>query len=147
MGYAPAQGQLSMLCFGKEAFLGAQRAASQGDRTGIFWLGWCHYDGRGCAKNERRAIELYREAAEMGHVGAQSLYGRLSFGKLEWQRYLWWGRAAADGEGTESLVGSVVDLLPSFESGKNGRILHTVAPVLREGLYVEQRSLFGVASE
>jgi hypothetical protein len=132
MGYAPAQASLSARAStAPEAFLWAQRAASQGDRRGVYRLGKCFAEGLGCAVDIRRALLLYKSAAEMDLKEAMDDYGALAFGALDWERYLWWGRAIERGRFVPEFSRSVVRLLPSFEKGENGRILHTAAPMIR----------------
>jgi TPR repeat protein len=33
-------------------------------------LGWCYKNGSGCAKDEKKAVELYTKAADMGNANA-----------------------------------------------------------------------------
>jgi hypothetical protein len=137
MGYAPAQASLSARAASpQEAFWWTERAASQGNRLGIYQLGKCFVEGRGCAVDLPRAIELYRRAAELELPEAMHEYGEVAFGERDWERYLWWGRALERGRIFSFLrfSQSVVGLLPSFEKGELGRVLHTVAPVIAKRL-------------
>jgi TPR repeat protein len=78
-GYAPAQAQLSAFAVtGEDEFNLAQRAASQFDRNGLFELGNCYSFGRGCAEDETKAVELYRQAAELDCPAAQVATEKLS---------------------------------------------------------------------
>ncbi len=95
LGYAPAQAWVAGQCDANFAW--AEKAAAQGDCDGLRWQAWCFWNGNGCEKDEQRALEMYNEAAELGHVEAQVSYGQHAFGENDWQRYLWWGRAAAQG--------------------------------------------------
>jgi hypothetical protein len=135
MGYAPAQALLSVYAVYREqpdeAFSMAQSAAGKGDRRGIFQLANCFDAGIGCVVDKKRAIELYKEAAELESSSAQCRYSELAFGEYDWERYYWQGRAAQSGMGRHHFSRSLIRLLPSFESGQHGRILHTAAPVLR----------------
>jgi TPR repeat protein len=90
-------------------------------------------------------LELYKQAAEMEHVRAQELYGEFAFGELEWERYLWMGRAVAQGHSANFFCDSVLRLLPSFERGELGRILHTVVPSIQRHLEAEKptKKVFG----
>jgi TPR repeat protein len=145
MGYAPAQAHL---CDGNNGeFEWAQKAAAQGERRGLFCLASCLSGGRGCIKDPGKAIELFRQAAELGYPSAQHRYGKEAFGELDWERYHWWGRAAAKGISAPSFCFAVVDLLASFESGEHGRILHMVAPLIAEHLDVEKQEVFGIRME
>jgi hypothetical protein len=143
MGHAPAQAQLSNWCSEDEnGFSWAQRAAAQGDRRGLYFLAFCYEHGEGCAQDKGRAMELYRTAAELGYSLAQDSYGLYAFGGLDWERYFWWGRAAARGFSGRRFCISVMSLLPTFEKGENSRILHTVGPVVKQGLDVTMCALF-----
>jgi TPR repeat protein len=122
MGYAPAQARLASTVEGAEKFRWAELAAAQRDRFGILMLGHCFFDGDGCAPDRAKAIELYRQAAEMEHPLGQLSYGEEAFGELDWERYYWLIRAAVRRYG--SICHAVERLLPSFERGGNGRILH-----------------------
>ena len=53
---------------GEEKFKFAQLAAGQGERDGLFWLGWCFRDGDGCEKDLDKAKESFLRASELGHV-------------------------------------------------------------------------------
>jgi hypothetical protein len=143
MGYAPAQGQLANWYSDEEGFRWAECAAAQGDRSGLFCLGYFLQHGYGCAKDKEREIELYRVAAELGDGSAQHLYGEIGFGELDWERNHWWARAAARGTSVDRFCDSVLSVLPSFEQSENGRILHIVGPVIGAHLDAEQKRLFG----
>jgi hypothetical protein len=142
MGYAPAQASLSAHPLRKglkmtpddkaTGFRLAERAAAQGDRRGLFRLGERFWRGDGCERNVGKAVELLREAAELDDPAAQGLYGEVAFGALDWERFYWWGRAALQGRKKQSFCIDALRLLPSFEKGELGRILHTVAPVVRK---------------
>ncbi len=43
--------------------------------TGLYLLGWCNYWGVGLQKNTTKGLELLRQAAEHGHVGAAAELG------------------------------------------------------------------------
>jgi hypothetical protein len=134
MGYAPAQAQLSnfITVDEQESFLWAEASGEAGDRDGLFQLGFCYLSGVGCTKDVDTAIELFHEAAQLGSAAAQFFYGETAFGDHDWQRYHWWGCAAARGFGSGLFCAAILRLLPSFESGELGGILHEVAPVLRQ---------------
>jgi hypothetical protein len=54
-----------------------------------------------------------------------------AYGKLDWERHMWCGRAATQGHNTHHFCSDVLDLLPSFKGEEHGRILHTAAPFVR----------------
>jgi hypothetical protein len=148
MGYARAQAFLSSeLVESADVFRLAQSAADGGDRDGLFRLANCFYGGVGCAKDETKAIELFRQSAELELGIAQHRYGELAFGELDWERHMWWGRAAVRGVHGYGFCTTVISLLPSFEKFEHGRILHTAAQVVKENLNVAASALFGVPIE
>jgi TPR repeat protein len=119
----------------------AHRAIAQGDRRGMWAFALCLHNGRDCAKDEVKALELFRRSAELGYCPGHYHYGLYAFGELDWERYLWWGRA---GKGYGSyLCTAVVLLLPSFEKGENGRILHIAAPVIAQNLHATDDVVYG----
>jgi hypothetical protein len=145
MGYAPAQARMCERRTDVEAFLLAQQAASHGDRHGAFSLGRCYLNGVGCAIDMPRAVEMMRVAAELGYVAAQYWYGRVAFRKRDWERFVWWGKAALRRFLPVSFCTEVQRLLPSFKEQKMGRVLHAVAHALRAGIDVAGSRVFGEA--
>jgi hypothetical protein len=143
LGYAPAQASLSEECEVEECFMWAERAAAQGDRNGLFQLARRFRLEYGCAKNEGTVNELYRQAAELGHLYAQWFYGGSAFGEYAWERFDWWGRAALRGCSVTFFCSSVLRLLRKFAKGDLGRILHTVAPVMRNNMNDAERRVLG----
>jgi TPR repeat protein len=143
MGYAPAQAYLAVHS-GEEGFSWAQIAASQRDRVGLLLLGRRFRDGTNCEKDADKAKDLLRESAELGDETAQEEYARFAFGELDWERYLWLGRAAVKGVKPRQFCSDVFDLFDSFERGENGRILHTVGPVFRARIRASEGMVLGV---
>jgi hypothetical protein len=145
MGYAPAQAIMASTAMADHSspsgrLAWAESASSQGDRRGLFMLAGHYARGRGCIKNVAKAKELYREAAELGDPAAQVRHGELSFGPLDWERFHWWGLAATRNFiYTDQFFCAIGALLPSFERGENGRILHTVVPVVRNSANLRER--------
>jgi TPR repeat protein len=133
MGYGPAQAHMALVMVLRSdfeaAFGWAEKSAAAGGngiaRLGGFWLhGW------GCEYDLVKAVELLKVAAEWGHPAAQFEYGMAAFGLFDWRRYHWCGLAP---RGPELVVlqCDVLSLLPWFERREHGRILHTVAPLIR----------------
>jgi TPR repeat protein len=60
----------------KGYFLAIQRAASMGSLLAQHRLGLCYARGLGIAQNTEKAVEIMREAAERGHIGAKSHLAR-----------------------------------------------------------------------
>jgi len=49
-----------------------QREAQEGDPDAQYNLGYMYENGLGIPKNEAKALELYQNAADQGHSGAQT---------------------------------------------------------------------------
>jgi hypothetical protein len=113
----------------------------QGFRGGLTQLGQCYLDGVGCAVDREKAIESFKVAAELNCRHAQYEYAGLAFGERDWERYKWWVRSTRRGQGLW-LSAAVVRLLPSFERGELGRILHVSTPTIRANLNVADREMF-----
>ena len=92
-GDAQAQGWLAGATVGPEAALWAARSSAQGHRAGLFAAGaqaWARAPGE-----SEEARRLFRAAAERGYVRGMYEHGRLC--AADWERFRWWGRAAAQG--------------------------------------------------
>jgi hypothetical protein len=148
MGYAPAQRDLSVLAEERVEddmlLMWAERAAAQGFPHGILRLSHCYRKGFVCDQDEEKALELLRQAAELGCPKAQGKYGTRAYSECDWRRYHWWVLAAIGGYGRANLIRALAPLIPSFERGENGRILHTLAPVVKAHFLHEEGSLFGI---
>jgi hypothetical protein len=132
MGYAPAQAQVSIrLSHLVNRVEWASRAAEQGDRAGLCQLAYCLDRGWDCEKDAAKAILLFRAAAVFESPQAQFEYGHLAFGKVDWHRFHWSGRAAKRGYAVPGFCSAMAALLPEFEQGKHGRVLFEGAPVIR----------------
>jgi hypothetical protein len=142
MGYAPALAQLAEMSEGHVAYDAAAQSAALGDRRGLFSLGLCYERGIGCEHNLNKATELYREAAELGCGTAQDIYGSMVFSRLDWERFYWRGLAAERKVNSDTFCKDVIQLLPSFENGQCGRILHTAAPFIARNLNTKACSAF-----
>ena len=130
MGYAPAQAVMQHFTYDLEGkFAWATKAARQGHRSGLYYLGGLLHAGFGCEKDEARGLEYIREAAQLGHVEAQYDYAIRSFSADDWQRYALMGRAADRGYdvATKALTDAAVAQLRAFESGQGaGRVVFEI---------------------
>jgi hypothetical protein len=97
----------------------------------------------GCERNLDKAIAAYKQAAKLGDVTAQMQVGELAFGELDWERYRWWGRAAARGWRGTTIINSVSRLLVYFKQGQLGRVLFEIAPACKAHLDVLNQRAFG----
>jgi hypothetical protein len=150
MGYAPAQAIVARRAGfqNEKRFVWAEKAAAQGDRTGLFQLGTCFSAGRGCDQDRRRAMMLVKEAAELGHSEALYSYGRDAFEDGDWERYRWWGRAAARGcEGAcFGLIVGAIDQLKLFDKGRgSGLTLFEIGAACKGHLDGAAECAFGSA--
>jgi hypothetical protein len=59
------------------------------------------------------------------------------------ERFYWWSLAVVRGRGQQWFLRGTVLLLPSFENGGLGRILHTAAPLLSSNMNVARQEVFG----
>jgi TPR repeat protein len=67
------------------------------EREGFNQLADCYRDGTGCDQDAERAKENFLVAAELGHVIAMGGLGEF-LDKDDPQRYVWFGRAAANAD-------------------------------------------------
>jgi hypothetical protein len=142
-GYAPAQALLASHLHLRGDFetaeAWAEKAVAAGDRFGMQRLAsFLSTESDGRSVDEVRAIALFKESAALGESTSMYSYGKLAFGELDWERFYWWGRASFDGYENKLFL-ALIRLLPSFEQGENGRILHTGATVIEQLLDVESR--------
>jgi hypothetical protein len=130
LGYAPAQAWAAGASFEneEERFALARKAAVQGDRDGLYELATCFQHGIGCETDEYKALMTLKEAAEMGHPVALCTFGELGFEESNWNRYLWWGRAAAKGNKNAMyrLSHAAVQQVEVFKKGGSGRIVFEI---------------------
>jgi hypothetical protein len=78
-----------------------------------------------------RAIELFREAAELGCPSSMYYRGELAFGELDEERYQWWDRAAQRGCASMCFE-AILSLIPVLERGEISWILHPAKVVGRD---------------
>jgi hypothetical protein len=132
LGYGPAQAALAA-CMDKEpdsAFELAQRSAVQRSRFGLYTLGIFLLRGVGCEKDELKAVELFKQAPELGHCESQKLCGVIVFREHKLKRCVWLGRAAVGGLKEQTFRIAVVCLLPSFRKSEHGQVLHYAASLM-----------------
>ncbi len=145
LGYGPAQGKLAGACEGPRLSW-AQKAAAQGDRRGLFWLGHLLWHGEGCEPDRARAIACYTEAAELGDRDAQWECGGKGWTSSDWQRYRWWGLVAAQGdeEATVSMLDAATEHLRLFDNGSNsGRVVFELGAAFKGHVDVPFQCVFG----
>ncbi len=146
LGYAPAQARWSSYCSGAERLEWAQKAAAQGDRAGVSALATCFWFSVGCEEDKTKARALWREAAELGEVSAQFVHGAEGCTQNDWQRYRWWGMAAARGENVagQEMVGATSEQLQWWEEGAcDGRVVFELGAAFRGHVDVMAGTCFG----
>jgi hypothetical protein len=126
----------------EERFQFAKSAASQSERVGFYWLGWCYQFGTGCEGDLEKARELYFIAAQLGFVCSMRSLGAL-LDESDRQRWLWWGRAAVLGDALWYLC-SFSDVVEKFNSvSANCAVVFHIGQTLNEHVSVEKRTIFG----
>jgi hypothetical protein len=142
-GYALAQAQASSRSGGANAFRWAQEATAQGERHGIYQLAYHYHFGWSCEKDTERAARLFLQAAQLGDCAAQWTYGEYACGQFDWLRYHWWLAAASRGFRLFGDLAAEVDsVLPLFEKGEKGRVLHLFTALLKIGLDAVSNQVF-----
>ncbi len=132
LGYAPAQAVLAGCCEEDDfdPFPWAEKAAAQGDRDGLFQLGLFAHEGRGCPRGGERAVELWRQAAALGHRRGHLFVATHGHGPADWRRYRWLAQGSALGHQscTLQLLAGARYVLRLFAEGKApGRIVWELA--------------------
>ncbi len=148
LGFAPAQaslgaGELWALQLEKADW--AEKAAAQGNRKGLWSLGRVLEEGKLRSCDPERAVQCFREAAELGCVEAMYDFGRTGCQALDWQRYRWWGRAATRGSGSaaEGLRKAASELEPLRAGRKPLRALAEIGAACSGHLVKQQHTAFG----
>jgi hypothetical protein len=140
MGYAPAQARMAMWTKKGDSFELPQRAAASGDRDGMFYLEGCSFSW---AAGARRTPPKHWSSLLNRQTSAQERVAMMKYGDNDWEKFHLLSLAASRGFGERTLYLSLPSLVPSFEAGEKGRILHTVAPLIRKSLSLANKSLFG----
>ncbi len=98
-GYSWAQARYSRFAKdGAEKKAWLEKAAAQGETDALFSLAQDFYFGRlGGNADKRRGLQLWQEAAEMGHWMAQFEHAMHAFEYEDLQRFVWLRRSAMQG--------------------------------------------------
>jgi hypothetical protein len=143
-GYAPAQALMAKCTDEKEGLAWCKKAAAQNDRDALFQVACCYLHARGCARDVPKAMELHREAAELGHVAAQLTLGLSAHEESDWRRYEWWARASSRGYRGYDLCLAMCRLLPHLLKGAMGQALQAAVPVIRNNFDAVSGTVFGL---
>ncbi len=104
-----AMAVMAQWCNGDKRLGWAEKSAARGEPEGLYVLAWCLCPGGSNRETMARALQLWKEAADMGHALSQFELGKRGFGESDIERYVLWGKAAARGEqnAVSSLLRSV----------------------------------------
>lgn len=137
LGYALAQAKIAWSVRGQERLEWANASAAQGERAGLYMLGfWFNNLGRG--KDLLRAKEYYLIAAEVGELSAMVSLGRILI-KSDPKRYFWFGKAAARGY-PRDFLDCFVKQLSNLNSV---RVMFAIGRALNGHVNAEKREIFG----
>jgi hypothetical protein len=143
LGYCLAQARMVGWMRGDEMFLFAKSAASQREREGFHWRGFCCESGIGCDQDLQKAREFFLVAAQLGHIYSMNAFGRL-LDASDPQRWLWWGRAAVLGESRWFLY-YFSRSVEKFNSGSgNAASVFQIGKALNGHVSVEHGTIFGL---
>jgi hypothetical protein len=133
---------MAFLTSGEEKFRFAKSSASQQEREGFYWLGYCYEYSSGCEKDLEKARELYLIAAHLGQVWSMRNLGLLS-DYSDIQRWFWWGRAAVLGD-LMWFLGFFAHQVLKFNSGSgSGAVVFQIGKALNGHVSVGKRTIFG----
>jgi hypothetical protein len=142
LGYPLAQARMASYTRGEERFRMANSAASERDREGIFWLGYCCQIGDGCEKDLDKARECYLVAAQLGLVLSMNALGFL-LDESDPQRWFQWCRAAVLGD-PNTFLADFSAQVEKFNSGSgNSSVMFQIGRALNGHVNVEERTIFG----
>jgi hypothetical protein len=142
LGDAYAQARMAWRTNGEESFRWAEKSAAQGERDGLYMLGFCYREGQGCEKDVETAKENLLIASELGYVYAMILLGVL-FGKTDPQRSHWLGKAGASGKSVPFL-NEMEEQIRIFNSGTgHANIVFAIGRALKGHIDKEKREIFG----
>jgi hypothetical protein len=142
LGDAFAQAYIAGQATGEERFRWAEKSAARGERDGFLKLATCYLDGTGCEEDVESSKDNYSAAAELGNVFAMVCLGRL-FGKDDPQRFVWLGRAAANGD-SDSFLSEMVDQIRKFRSGTgHAKVVFAIGRALKGHVDNDGETIFG----
>jgi TPR repeat protein len=146
LGYSLAQARMASETIGEERFLFAKSAATQQERDGFFWLGWCYEFSIGCEKDLNKARECYLVAAQLFFVWSMTNIARL-LDESDLERWVWWGRTCEPGF-PNSLLNNFSAVVLNFNSGSgNGAAVFQIGKALNGQVNVEKRAIFSISDD
>jgi hypothetical protein len=141
LGFAFAQALIAQENPGPEEFKFAQLSAAQGERDGLFQLGFCFYDGEGCDEDRDKAKENFLRASELGRVSSMLWLGTM-LSESDPQRWRWWGQAAAAGE-AEYMLRNFAKQVRCFNAGfGSSAVMFAIGRALQGHVNEEARRIF-----
>jgi hypothetical protein len=142
LGDAFAQTNMAWRTIGQEGFRWAEKSAAQGERDAFYCLGQCFRHGIRRVKDEEKAQENFLVAAELGHVDAIVGVGNL-LDKDDPQRFVWFARAAANGE-SSFFLNEMIDHIRNFTNRTgHAKVVFAMGRALKGHINNEKRTIFG----
>jgi hypothetical protein len=146
LGFAFAQAFLAGRTQGEEKFKFAQLAAAQGERDGLYVLGWCFRDGIGCEEDLGKAKENFLLASALGHVSAMGWLGDF-LDESDPLRWRCWGRAATHGDSL-SFLSNFASQVDWFNSGSGSAVaMFAIGQALQGHVNEEAKTIFNDADD
>jgi hypothetical protein len=143
MGNALAQAERSSTRMDEKGFQWAQKSATQQERDGFLYLGYCYEKGAGCEQDFGKAKENLLIAAELGSVDAMDLYAKCLH-KNDPQRYIWLGQSAARGHPDSLFLSEMKQQMEKLNSGTgHAKVVFAIGRALKGHINVKKRSIFG----
>jgi hypothetical protein len=141
LGYGFAQACMTGRTQGEEKLKFAQLAASQGERDGFYWLGWCLHDDEDCEEDLEEAEKNYLLASKLGHVNAMDDLGDL-LDESDPQRWRCWSQAAVLGV-SWSFLHHFAKQVEWFNSGSgNNVVMFAIGQALQGHVNEQARTIF-----
>jgi hypothetical protein len=138
LGDAYAQARMAGQTKDEKRFCWAEKSASQGERDGFLWLGFCFNYGKGCEEDLARAKELFFIASELGSVHSMTQFASF-LDKTDPQRFVWLGKASAGGIRGPFLA----ELEEQIETGAgHEKVIFAIGRALKDHIDIGKRHFF-----
>ena len=145
MGDAWAMAHLAWSCSAKENFQWASKAAEQEQPMGIFLLARFFYEGQSCQKDERKANELMKMAANLGSMSAACELAKMARTSHEKVKLLS-NFAVLDKECAAVFFRELRETIATYQhSGVGGDALFEAGEVLKGEIDLQNKVAFGYA--
>jgi hypothetical protein len=142
MDYPYAQGWMATLG-GAIGFEWAKKAASNGDRIGLYELG-CRFELY--EQDKTNAIAAYRKSAELGYIHGMRAYAS-TFEKTNPERYFWLERVTHPCQNRRALYFEAIQHMEMYEDGRGCiPVLLTLGKMFKGNINVSKQVIFGTAA-